>query len=334
MKEAPDVSADALVDHLGAAYGIAAVGLQFVPKGDIGSSFLVDTADGAGAFCKLFRTGPGSDVDLARIEATARLARRAKDSGALRRLAAPVPGVDGALLTGLGEWQVMVQERAVGTSLGGFTLPDHVAQVVGQEAARLHAASAELAPGFEYRDDFSPPTEYVESALALASGDAAVAGAVAGQRGLIDRALADFERDRSAMRVGDFVVNHGDLIGDNLVVDGDEVTIVDWDSACLAPVENDLAPIAWLSPEQFGVAVAAYAAEWDGPLRLDPRVVRARLLRYNLYCIGFYITRLVRGSHTAEQVDADLGMLAWCMTQWEVIDDSYALARDVFASVA
>jgi Ser/Thr protein kinase RdoA (MazF antagonist) len=330
LKEAPDVAADALVEHLALAYDIKAVGLEFVPKGDIGSSFLVDTADGAGAFCKLFRTGAGSDVDLARVEATARLARRAKDSGVMTRLAAPLAAGDGSLLTCLGPWWVMVQERARGRSLGGLTLPDHVAAVVGQEAARLHAATDALAPGFDYRDDIKPPTAYVRDSLAAAGGDPAVAAAVLGQRDRIEQALADCH----VPAAGAYVVNHGDLIGDNLVVDGEDVTIVDWDSACLAPPENDLAPIAWLSPDQFGVAVDAYAASWDGPLRLDPAVVRARLLRYNLYCIGFYITRLLRGSHSPEQVEADLGMLAWCTTQWDVIDASFALARHAFSSVA
>jgi thiamine kinase-like enzyme len=127
------------------------------------------------------------------------------------------------------------------------------------------------------------------------------------------------------------VLCHTDLIGSNLLVDSDgRLSALDWDSARFAPPECDLAllfqaeqPVDdWALREVLSV----YPAEV--PLHLD--LFAFYLLRRYAADYSARVSRLKEGGLTAaDATEAREGMVTWGSAQWEALDRTLELVRDV-----
>ena len=125
-----------------------------------------------------------------------------------------------------------------------------------------------------------------------------------------------------------YVVCHTDLTGDNILVSPDgRLAVLDWDTARLAPPEQDLALL--LHGEQPVESMAFEAAVEHYPHAIHLDLLAFFLLRRALEDFSARLIRLHESTLTsAETADALDGLDRWGAAQWSHLDDCLALAAD------
>jgi thiamine kinase-like enzyme len=116
---------------------------------------------------------------------------------------------------------------------------------------------------------------------------------------------------------GPLVLCHTDAGGENLLIDGDAIAVLDWDDVVVAPPEHDLQGALDVGLERV---LTAYAAAGGAlPLHLD-HFAFYLLRRY----LGDMTVRFLRLLHeqTSEAEDEQLvgGMAMFGIAQWSVLD--------------
>jgi aminoglycoside phosphotransferase (APT) family kinase protein len=146
--------------------------------------------------------------------------------------------------------------------------------------------------------------------------------------------LAQHTRLRRLQRVvrgldGPFVLCHGDLTGNNLLVDaGGQLSVLDWDWPTVAPPEHDLWAV--MGDEIGSLLDVYYQAGGVQPLHLD-HFAFYLLRRY----LGDMVARLERllDADTDANEDEELlrGMEAYGFTRWAALDTILAAIADALA---
>lgn len=238
-------SSGEIVEHLQRAYGISATAVQPLARGadPDAATYRVESPTGCW-FVKLH--GPawaGVGVHVAHLLGSVR---------GLMEVPAPRPGLDDRLVTDVGGHRVVLWPFVDGRDGFEASLPTERWPQLGVLLRTIH--DTQVPPPVRSRlrvEDFSP--RWRQAVLhryalldATVAQDAAAAGLVDllhEQRprviGLVDGAAALVSRIRP--RGGKPVLCHGDLHAGNVVIGlAGQVSIVDWDSALLAPRERDL----------------------------------------------------------------------------------------------
>jgi spectinomycin phosphotransferase len=263
MRTPPDGLAEAdLAARLAEAWDLRGVGLEHAPVGFGSHHWVATTASGVRRFVTVDEVG---DARFERLAQALLGARTLHDAAGLRWVIGPVPATDGAVLKPLGPGYAV----AVYPYVDARPFPDSPEprdrELVVDLVAQLHSA-----------------TPLVRQLLAAA--DLQVAGRAHLERGLLQlhepwtggpfgepaRALlaahADdvrarlHEHDRLAdvVRRGssEWVVTHGEVKPDNMLVTAAGLVLVDWDTLLLAPAARDL----WQVVTAGGRELARYAS--------------------------------------------------------------------------
>ena len=210
---------------------------------------------------------------------------------------------------------------------------------VARLVAAIHAATPAPAVPVPSVERFEVAADELGRCLAAIDRQAGAAadGLAAEARALVwpqRRALLDLVgrvQDLGAAagaRAQERVLCHGDLIGDNLLVDrGGRLWVVDWDGARLAPRELDL---ALFTGPGFGRFLAAYEAD-AGPCDLDPDLVAFVLLRRNLDDLADWLGAVLDGDRPEPQRRADLDGVGWCLSRRPELEARIGRTRRLLA---
>jgi Ser/Thr protein kinase RdoA (MazF antagonist) len=310
--------------------------VRFIPAGETAWCYQVTDERGGRWFCKLGRPGA---IEPPRAEFALQLA------GALADLGLPVPRPqptrDGELWCWLDGLRVAVFEFADGEPPGDQDLhAPGVAKQVARLVAAVHAATPALAVPVPFAETFEVWTDGLRRCLAeLEPGAGGTDGLLVQARVLVwpqRAALLDMQErvqalgDAARSRPTEWVLCHGDLIGDNLLRDrGGRLWLVDWHGATLAPRERDLALFAGQGFERF---LAGYErAADDRGFDLDPDLVAFFLLRRNLDDLVDWLGAVLANDRPDEQRRGDLDGVRWCLSRWDGLEGRIAHARLVLA---
>jgi spectinomycin phosphotransferase len=215
-------------------------------------------------------------------------------------------------------------------------LPE-MARQTARLVAAVHAATPALAMPIPFVERFEVWTDGLHRCLAELQPDTSVDGLrgevrvlVWPQRGALlamqERLGALGEAVRS--RPTEWVLCHGDLIADNLLVDrGGRLWAVDWDGAVLAPRERDLALFVGEGFERF---LHDYEAD-SGTQDLDPDLVAFFLLRRNLDDLVDWLGAVLSGDQPEEQARAGLDGVRWCLSRWDALEARIEHTRRLLA---
>lgn len=342
-----DLSEDDVRDHLARHYGTAGAHLEFVPRGDVGWSWVARTGTGEPLFLKVY--GSGDAALLARVRRSAALLDLLTGEGWLANVPRPVPGTGGAtdLPIGTDGLVATVQTYVPGTPLGGERMTAGVAAQIGVTAARLQASTAAVtAAGIELEAHPVAPDGGGLLGFLDARRDDLLREAPEAEARLdaVRNRLATVAADAAAAAAGaPRVLVHGDMGHDNVLVDGfgelggaGRASVVDWDDARLAPAENELAMSAWLAPDVFADLARSYVETRTAlghPLDgLAPALMEWQAWSYNIGSIWFYLERLRDEALAAEQAASDRQLLRWCVTEWDTTPARFEAAAAALAA--
>jgi spectinomycin phosphotransferase len=315
----PDLDRRELAAALDRHHGLAPLALRFVPAGETAWCYRLTDRHGGRWFLKLSRPA-AADPDPA--EATLMLADALAEQGL--PVPRPRPTRSGQPWCWLAGLRLAVFELVDGDPLDDRALADPgMAGRVARLVAAIHAANPAPAVPVPSVERFEVAADELGRRLAALDPQAGAAadGLAAEARALVwpqRRALLDLVgrvQDLGAAAgapAQERVLCHGDLIGDNLLVDrAGRLWVVDWDAARLAPRELDL---ALFTGPGFGRFLAAYEAD-AGPCDLDPDLVAFVLLRRNLDDLADWLGAVLDGDRPEPQRRADLDGVGWCLSR-------------------
>lgn len=326
MQYEPPIDRARLCSTVRDAYGIELSGLRFVPLGYAAACYSARTGDGSCVFLKLWpRARPGSRA-AARLEATLRLMSALYERALFRLLPVPFATRDGKLTARYADAIVAVFPFLPGSEPPA-AFPYRLQAEWAHTLAQIHRATAAVGDVLPARETFNIPFERpLRRALARIEsiGDGERAGLLAlrrlvlPRRDEVEQQLARLHALRSVVRrlPGPFVVCHTDAGGQNLLVDGERMFVLDWDDAALAPPEHDLHEARFMDPtfvlEQYAAAGGAQ------PLWIDHFAFY--LLRRHLGDMSVRILHLLEAERSADE-DAHLleGIEACGFAQWKAL---------------
>ncbi len=263
MRLRPHLAEDDLAALLGERFGLDVAGLTFLPVGEDGWVYRVETRGGADWLLKLNQQPPETVLRLTNYLCTA---------GGLDWIPAPRPALDGSL------W---VERQGLYLSLQLFIRGDILmdrppdagqAGRIGAMLAALHRAGQNL-PG-----ELGARLPVESYARHLATAARVLAAALSGTApGDTQRELAAFIRGKQALigeilehcrvageqirrRSPALVLCHADIHEANILVDAvGRLWVIDWDGVMLAPCERDL--MFWRDHPHWPAVAAGYGLQ-------------------------------------------------------------------------
>jgi fructosamine-3-kinase len=334
----PGFEARALVAHLAAEHSLDVIDLAFVPKGDVGWSWVATQATGDRVFVKLY---DASSDHLDRVRQGLRVLVALRAGSWLDNIPEPLPSLSGALDTTFGEFVVAVQTYLPGESQGGQPLSEPVARQLGRTAARLHASTDDVvaATGLASAADGAVHTSLVdllaphlEALLAEVPSAEAKLPALWARIGAVEAQVAAGEPTAR-------VLIHGDMAHDNVLVDDNgRATVVDWDDARLGSVEDELAMTAWLAAPVFPALAEAYGealSDMGLPVpSIDVAAMELQAWRYIVGSAWFYLERLRDQDLPPAQAESDRNLLTWVVGEWDTTEERFAAAGRALAATS
>jgi Ser/Thr protein kinase RdoA (MazF antagonist) len=321
-----------LRDVLARVYGLELRQSALAPAGFTGSAWLLET-DAGPMIAKV-------SADTESAIRTATLLTAMADDVLPGRLPQPLSTLAGEPGTDVDGQCVTVLTYVDGQTPSNWPdWPQQVLVPLGRLLAAVHARTASLPPAPSQRDPFdcsvAEELRTAVTALSTAPADApwrAMVDVLAAHRHALDEQLRRLEilsrtaRQRGADRL---VLCHTDVAGDNVVVDGATIGLLDWDEAALGPVEADLLLTArdQRDPTPLRHLLTGYR-ELFPRIVVDRDVLTFLLLRRALEDVAARIA-LVTGNNSGtdpRRQTAAKDVLTWGVEVWQRMDTTVALA--------
>ena len=334
MKYEPSVDRGRLIATIQEAYGLPIEELAFVPVGEAAVGYAAQCDGSRRYFLKLWPDTRAGRASASQRDITLGLTRALYERRLYPRVPFPIPTRDGSL-----------SATFVGTPFALFPfLPGHAAPPLSdlplplrddlaRTLAAIHRATPALADVLPPRETFDIPFEAdlrrgLEAIEHLGPrarpGLLALRDVILQRRDDILAQLARLHHLQQTVRhsVGSFVLCHGDLGGDNLLVDDQgHISVLDWDGATVAPAEHDL---HWTLGAGFGRFLQVYE-EAAGPRLWHLDQFAFWLLRRCVADLADDLLRLLEESTSASEDEYLLDHLeTWGFAQWAILDETLA----------
>lgn len=287
MQNEPEISKDILAAAIDENWGAAVQAMQFWPIGAASYGYVVDGAGDERFFLKVLDPLVSSHRSaIEHLQRTLQLTLSLAAAGL--PVCRPLPTWTDAVYAKVGRYYLVAFAYINGQMLGEDPWDSPLYGALGATVGRLHGLTQSLAGLIPARDGTAIPTRAALEEL-LGRIEAAAGAERPAQRALAkavtphrDEILTYHERlvqlhKKALAGRADWVLCHTDLTGGNLMRDADgKVFIIDWEGACLAPPEFDLAQLSHEPfEERLGIALQSYAQESGrGDLRLERFILR------------------------------------------------------------
>jgi spectinomycin phosphotransferase len=268
VREAPNIAVDRLRTCLREQYALAAITLEFLPRGHDYLAGVYRVAGEQGSVYLLKVTSRPLYAPSCLIP------RYLRDQG-ISAVVAPLPTTSGSSWTTVAEWTVIVYPFLDGEStLTGMTSAHWSA--VGAIFRQIHQVPLPPAGFAAVRTERFDPTGYVRWVRAFETDHLAArpsdSGAVRdlcaaweAHRSTIDTGLTFLETLSPALQAATLpnVICHADLHTANLLRDpAGRVFVIDWDEVMLAPKERDFIFIREPHADAFWMGYGPHAMDW------------------------------------------------------------------------
>jgi spectinomycin phosphotransferase len=343
MKVEPAINRAIVLTALNDTYGLPNATLTFVPEGEVGVSYVVNTTDGARYFAKLWSNSRIGRVQQARASHIIPLTYELFERGFVRNLPGPIPSVTGQLYTRLGDQVLTLYPYVNGKPLTEMSAPlsIEIAAQIAATMARLHRATGELTSPLPRQSAFAMgfAAEMRQGLTALAAvGSHHRPGQINLRDLLLPRKAELLERLTeteemaldAARSAAPLVLCHTDMGGNNVLIDATgQVWVLDWDDLILAPAEHDLHQY---SGPGFVDFLRLY---WQagGVSALEPQQFAFYLQRRYLADITDWLMRILHeNTNDAEDASDLAGIADYCLPALDAFAGQQAAIKRALAA--
>jgi hypothetical protein len=327
MRYEPSIDYDQLIQAVVTAYQIPVTELTFIPVGFAAVCYRLRSHN-CSYFLKLWLNSAPYDVRQPQRIYALRLARALYDRHICTHVAYPLYTSTGSLLHRANQGNI-----ALFPFLEGSPMPEVWSAALQiqwtQLLIQLHRATPQLRDVLPAREHFSQPfvTKLQSNLRYLAQlgpnarpGLRAARARLLGAQHEIEAQVARLTALQQVVRQlpSPFVLCHTDMGSDNLLLgEAQQLYVLDWDEATVAPPEHDLHEARWLD---FDRIIHTYRNK-GGASPLYGEQFAFYILRRALADLTARLERLVTTNSTAlEDADALDGIEAWGFQQWEALD--------------
>jgi len=283
----PEITQGSIDAALQEGYGLALQGLEFWPSGEASYGFIASLKDGDSLFLKILDpTLATHGMAIAHLDEVLPLSLALSEAGL--PVSRPMESREGSLQTEIDRFILVAFEYLNGGTLGEKPWSADLYAQLGAAVGRLHSLTSELAELTPPRDGTRIPSRAEINALldqikAAGDSDRAARRTLAETVTPLRTQVLQYHEvmselaDKVQQTRADWVLCHTDLTGGNLIRGGDgTVHIIDWEGACLAPREFDL---AFFADEPFEERYGRFLEEYAGASGVVELSERAFLLR-------------------------------------------------------
>jgi spectinomycin phosphotransferase len=278
MLEKPDLPDEQLIACLQHDYGLRIVQVDFLPLGnDMNTAVYRVVVDDARPYFLKLR---GGNFD----ETTVAIPRLLSDQG-MAQIIAPIATRAGRLWARVDAFTAILSPFVAGRNGFEAEVTDRQRIEIGASLKRLHTAALPQSLRQRIpREQYAPYWRDLVRGFQVRAEGAAIAEPVAAQlaallrakRDIIDTLVLRAEQlgDLLQARSLEYVLCHADIHAANLLIDGDTLYIVDWDTLILAPKERDLMFVGsgidnvWPSAREQALFYQGYGATEIDPTAL------------------------------------------------------------------
>lgn len=327
MKVEPVIDKVTLVKTICREYGLSIEKLSFVPTGWTAYCYAAECADGERYFLKLT-----SDSGLVPFAASDRdfylpLTHQLCTKRILPNIACPVRAIDGRFTVRCGHYVLILFHFIEGRPVGFGRLPDDMLAQLARMVGILHASTPQITLANPLLEKFDIACEdalmnSLDTLEGITSADRfgkqELRKLLLSRKEELLRHLDRLKELRTLAQAADkeMVVCHTDLHGGNLMVgDGEQLYILDWENAMIAPPEHDLFFFAGYDTF-WDLLLPNYEREF-GPASLDSDVFGFYYYRRNLEDLTDWVVRILHYNTSDEQDREDLaGIAEDCIAGW------------------
>ncbi|MGD0611058.1 MAG: aminoglycoside phosphotransferase family protein [Anaerolineales bacterium] len=333
----------ALLAKIRQIYGFPVTSLAFVPEGFVGCHYVAGCEDGKHYFVTLLNESRAARLSLAHLDFTLELTRRLVEQKLFRQLPAPLPTLAGDLKAEFQGQALVLYDYIPGhTLMECYPYPPEILARLGRLTAQLHSLTPQVGMEIPFVEQFCLPFEHdlLEGMSGLEkvtpqdrSGPRILQDLLWPRREMIAGFLARLH-DLAARAKGlhpSMVLCHTDITPFNIIqTPEDELFIVDWEGAMLAPAEAD---VFLFTGEGFPIFLAEYYRE-SGKPRLDAQLFAFYMFRRSLVDLTDWIVTILHENTSDEQDQNDLkGLLEDCISTWPHFDTAIELVREQLKAV-
>jgi spectinomycin phosphotransferase len=330
LKTEPSLKKSTLPALLLTEFSITAEYLDFWPSDWVSYCYVVGASDGKRYFLKLtpenYTLTIPSDPNF-----YLPLTYELHTQGVLPHNAYPIPARDGRFIRTFDGFRMILFNYIAGETVGFGQWPDGLETRLAGLLGRLHRSVAEIKLphvmverfALIFEDDLLRNLARLESVTAAdRPGVRELANLLLPRKdellGLLDRT---HELQAYAIAANKpKVFCHSDLHGGNLMLDpADNLYVIDWEGAILAPPEQDLFFFA-AHDDFWQIFLPAYEAEF-GPAQLDSRILGFYYYRRTLEDLADWVNRILNHNTTAEEDANDLnGIIEYSLPGWPFLE--------------
>ena len=342
MENEPKIGKEKLVRAIQQGYGFEITNLEFLLRGWGGDCFSVETSDGRLYFLKLH-----DDANYMGIAVTSRpfylpLMHQLHNKEILSQIPHPVRTLEGAFSLIIDSCEVVITNFIEGELVGFGELPEPILERLAGMVGILHRSRSQLEFQHPFIEQFEIDfeTDLVSSFDALETistsdnpGKQFLRQTMLPRKGEVLAHLRHLKELQMRVRSinKEMVICHTDLHGGNLITDQqDNLYILDWENALIAPLEHDM--IFFAGEKNFWeVFWPNYLGQSD-PVEIDNKVLKFYFYRRALEDVAGFVLRILQGDGGEDRDREDINWLIGNLAGFDGIEKTVNAIQDRFAT--
>jgi len=338
LKVKYDIADCFLIQNLNNHYGIIAEKISFIPMGDSAYSYRVDCNNGNCYYLKLFdEKNDRQRRGIERLEYYLSLTWNLYHQGLIKNITYPIKNLNRDYKTKINDLTLVLFNFIEGKTLAeSYPFSKEILVKISQSMAAIHQITHYIEPFHMVRETFDISfTNNLEHCISVLEGThisdnhiiSVLREKVLGKKDLIYclldnvRNLLEFvKKDKQ-----DWVLCHGDLWGGNMIISSNELYLIDWESAIVAPREYDI--VGYVGKD-FGSFFSSYKKFLSQDVSINIELLRFYSYRHHLRNLTNWLMNILYQNTDEAQSENDLEMILYhCLNRFENIEDNLKEAK-------